>query len=381
MTDDTLPAPPVPPEADLKDFPFTPMYRARLFGSSFHARANDAEWRAGVTLWLKSQDQVPAGSLPDDDVQLCRLAELGRDLKTWKKIRAMALHGWYLCTDGRLYNDVVAEIVNDQWQGRQAHADRKEKMREKKARQRAGHDHKSGGTDDDCPRGQTPMSPGTNADVPDVVPRENALKGQGEGQGKGQGLKTSQSAGVPADATAVQKPPGEPDRPTEPPTGPDWDAVVSEACRLAGLPPGREVNEERTRLTWIAEGLDPERDVLAAIRAAMAQPNPPDVGGLAYFTKSACRLRDIRLGRISAGPGKPAASPKPVEPDDFGTAAYWRRYVAAWDQRGRRGWGEVKHGPEPISRYTREYDPDCHVPVAVLAEFGIGPLAQPGAAA
>ena len=34
----------------------------RLFGSSFHARASDAEWRAGVTLWLKSFHQVPAGS-------------------------------------------------------------------------------------------------------------------------------------------------------------------------------------------------------------------------------------------------------------------------------------------------------------------------------
>ena len=30
----------------------------------------------GGTLWLKSWDQVPAGSLPDDDVDLCRLAEL-----------------------------------------------------------------------------------------------------------------------------------------------------------------------------------------------------------------------------------------------------------------------------------------------------------------
>ena len=32
-----------------------------------------------MTLWLKAQDQVPAGSLPGDDVELCRLAELGRD--------------------------------------------------------------------------------------------------------------------------------------------------------------------------------------------------------------------------------------------------------------------------------------------------------------
>ena len=35
------------------------------------------QWRAGVTLWLKSFHQVPAASLPDDDVALARLAELG----------------------------------------------------------------------------------------------------------------------------------------------------------------------------------------------------------------------------------------------------------------------------------------------------------------
>lgn len=110
MTD--LPSPLTPADSDLRDFPHTPLFRARLFGSSFHAQANDAEWRAGVTLWLKSWDQVPAGSLPDNDVELCRLAELARDLKTWKKLREGAMRGWIVCADGRLYHPVVAEGVN-----------------------------------------------------------------------------------------------------------------------------------------------------------------------------------------------------------------------------------------------------------------------------
>lgn len=117
MTEE-LKAPLTPPEADLRDFAFTPMYRARLFGSAFHARATDAEWRAGVTLWLKSQDQVPAGSLPDDDVELCRLAELARDFKQWRKVKAGALRGWVKCSDGRLYHPVVAEITIEQWSGK-----------------------------------------------------------------------------------------------------------------------------------------------------------------------------------------------------------------------------------------------------------------------
>lgn len=110
-----LPAPLVPHEVDLRDFPFTPIFRARLFGSSFHARANDAAWRAGVTLWLKSWDQVPAGTLPDDDIDLCRLAELGRDLKAWKRVKEAALHGWSKRSDGRLHHRVVAEGVLEAW--------------------------------------------------------------------------------------------------------------------------------------------------------------------------------------------------------------------------------------------------------------------------
>jgi hypothetical protein len=108
-----LPAPPVPANADLRDFQFTPIFRARLFGSSFHARSTDAEWRAGVTLWLKSWDQVPPGSLPDDDIDLCRLAEFGRDMKLWTSAKTGALRGWYKCSDGRLYHAVVAEGVTE----------------------------------------------------------------------------------------------------------------------------------------------------------------------------------------------------------------------------------------------------------------------------
>jgi hypothetical protein len=119
MTDD-LPTPPIPSDVDLRDFSFTPIFRARLFSSSFHSHASDAEWRAAVTLWLKSWDQMPAGSLPIDDVELCRLAELGKDLKRWKRVRARALHGWFQCSDGRLYHRVVAEGVLEAYGRRRA---------------------------------------------------------------------------------------------------------------------------------------------------------------------------------------------------------------------------------------------------------------------
>lgn len=106
---------PIPSDCDLRDFPYMPVDIVRLFGSAFHARSTDAEWRAGVTLWLKAFHQVPAASMPDDDIELARLAELGRDVRTWRKLRAMALHGWIRADDGRLYHPVVAEKALEAW--------------------------------------------------------------------------------------------------------------------------------------------------------------------------------------------------------------------------------------------------------------------------
>lgn len=113
MTD--IPAPLTPADCDLRDFGFMPIEPGRLFGSEFHALADDAAWRAGVTLWLKAWHQVPAGSLPADDTALTRLAELGRDRDAWAAVRAAALRGWIECSDGRLYHPVVAEKALEAW--------------------------------------------------------------------------------------------------------------------------------------------------------------------------------------------------------------------------------------------------------------------------
>ena len=113
--DSLLPSPLVPSKADLRDFPHMPLDIARLFGSQFHAHAEDAEWRAGVTLWLKSFHQVPAASLPDDDVALARLAEFGRDTKAWGTVKGVALRGWVKASDGRLYHPVVAVKALEAW--------------------------------------------------------------------------------------------------------------------------------------------------------------------------------------------------------------------------------------------------------------------------
>lgn len=87
----------------------------RLRGSEFDSILDDGAWRAGLNLWLTSWHQVPAGSLPDDDASLAKHAGLGRDVRTWRKVKAEALRGWVKCDDGLLYHETVAEMALEAW--------------------------------------------------------------------------------------------------------------------------------------------------------------------------------------------------------------------------------------------------------------------------
>jgi hypothetical protein len=114
-------------DCDLQDFPFMPLQVARLRDSDLAATEHpEACWYA-VLLWAASWHQVPAASLPDDEMVLTRLCGLGRDVKTFRKHRAGALRGFVTCSDGRLYHPVVAEQANAAWKEKLAYRDRKEK--------------------------------------------------------------------------------------------------------------------------------------------------------------------------------------------------------------------------------------------------------------
>lgn len=152
---DQLPPPLVPPDVDLTGYGWMPMHGHRLFGSEFNARCSDAEWRAGVTLWWAAWNQVPAASLPDDDVALARLADLGRDVKGWRKLRANALHGFVKCSDGRLYHKALAQFALEAWDKRVRERNRKAKWRA--GRERPGDGDKNGtGTRTETGTGTSP---------------------------------------------------------------------------------------------------------------------------------------------------------------------------------------------------------------------------------
>jgi hypothetical protein len=146
MSDD-LPQPLTPPDSDLRGLEWMPLYGHRLFASDFDAHASDAEFRAALTLWWAAWNQVPAASLPDDEVALCRLAGLGRDAASWRAVRAQALHGFVPCSDGRLYHRAMAPIALDAWARRVKERTRKAAWRRRSpgqdadaTRDRTGHD-------------------------------------------------------------------------------------------------------------------------------------------------------------------------------------------------------------------------------------------------
>ncbi len=166
-------------DCDLRDFAFMPLDIVRLFGSRFHAISSDAEWRAGVTLWLKSFHQVPAGSLPTDDIELCRLAELGRDLTSWEEIKSGALYGWVRCDDGRLYHPIVAEKANEAWKRKLAQRARSQKGNEARwgKRSKHGRDHGYESESLEGETGERENRPGHEREAHAEVPASESAKG------------------------------------------------------------------------------------------------------------------------------------------------------------------------------------------------------------
>lgn len=189
-----LPEPLVPHDVDLRDFAFMPLDVARLRDSGLSARATGDEFRAAVLLWCAAWHQVPAGSLPDDDIELSVYAGFGRVVKEWRLVREGALRGWTKCNDGRLYHSVIAEKANESWAEKLQFRWRKECDRVRK-------DNKKRKENGECEL-ELPRNPKETANFPSEkpkipaetkavssgkednsigIPAENALKGQGQG--------------------------------------------------------------------------------------------------------------------------------------------------------------------------------------------------------
>lgn len=146
MTADPRPEPLTPAHCDVKGMPSMLLDVDRLIESDTAMMANDSEFRAAFYLWARSWKQSPAGSLPNDDRILASLSGMG---ERWPKVRDVALRGWVLCSDGRLYHPVVVEKVILASEGRQKNKDRTEAARQARAARRPGAQVSHGATTDD----------------------------------------------------------------------------------------------------------------------------------------------------------------------------------------------------------------------------------------
>lgn len=170
------PAPLVPIECDLRDFKYMQLDVLRLRDSGLVALGAEA-FRAAVLSWCVAWHQMPAGSLPDDDIALCRLLGYGRDLKGWRRIRASGgLHGYIKCSDGRLYHPVVAEKVVLAWKQKIAQRDRTAKARDARLSQKKTSGHKTS---------VTQVDKHSVTDLDNLHEKSvTASKGEGEGEGE-----------------------------------------------------------------------------------------------------------------------------------------------------------------------------------------------------
>ncbi|CAN0620503.1 conserved protein of unknown function [Burkholderia multivorans] len=134
MTD--LPNPLTPADCNLRGLPWMSLDVQRVIDSDLFGMSTGDEFKVAFRLWAKSWHQVPAASLPNDERMLAHLAGLSEAPTKWKKVRAMALRGWILCSDNRLYHPVIAEKAIEAMQRADDYADRAENEQSRQQRHR-----------------------------------------------------------------------------------------------------------------------------------------------------------------------------------------------------------------------------------------------------
>jgi hypothetical protein len=305
-----------------------------LRDARFTASASGEGFRCGFLLWCAAWHQVPAASIPDDDIELAQLAGFGRAISEWLKVRDEALQGWVMCSDGRWYHPVVAEKALEAWESRLQHQYEKMQERIRKGNKRRAErgltpvdipefkQWNSGGRVDPAPpeRAEFPPEraefPPERAEFPpevtrtDVgIPPENALKGQGEGQGQGEKReKTTAAAAEHGEVTPPPPPPPPPFGDPIDPIDPDWSVAIRTSDE-----PGEPTPEGR--ITALLIGWE-----RSAGRQMRVSPSQQEVRGWVAGRVTPAELRQAYDEAVQALKAKPRGFPL--------TAAYLGTVIA-----------------------------------------------------
>ena len=111
-----FPPPLVPPEVSLGGNEWFPLYHRRLRKSRWWRGASDLARSRNVDLWCAAFEETPAGSLPDDDLDLAEGAGYGRDVEAFRLAKAEIMAPWTYCADGRWYHPALCEVVLEMWE-------------------------------------------------------------------------------------------------------------------------------------------------------------------------------------------------------------------------------------------------------------------------
>lgn len=233
MSESTLPTPLVPAEVNLQDFQYMELDVRVLRDSRFAAEVHGDAFRAGVLLWCAAWHQVPAGSLPDDDLELGNLAGYGRFVKEWRKVRLEALQGFIKCSDGRLYHEVIAAKALSAWASKlKHHYDR--------ARDRLRKTNKARALEKLDPLPEFSFEQWNERRIAASIPMERAEASNGIPSPHTQG-----SAGIPAENVLKGNREGTEQR------GNGTETSGSAPVGAGGKPPKSPADEEKSRL-WAA---------------------------------------------------------------------------------------------------------------------------------
>ena len=295
-----LPAPLTPPECDLRGYEFMPLYGQRLFGSAFYSLAlqNPRAGLAGQKLWWEAWQQCPAGSLPADDFSLSRLADFGADIKAWRRAKEIALHGFILCSDGRLYHPLICREAIE------AHAKRV-RDRQRKAKWRASRDGDGTGGQHPVPilsrvtrrgrncrrtRDETVLSALTGQDRTGQYEEERDKRPSQPSRGRTQGVSPVLTLNAApedwrhwADRYEVHDGDGV-NRPVV--SGYFIELVAFNVCEAAGINGHKRPIDWTPLIAWLRDGIDPTEVIIPAIRrvAARSGYDPPTF--LTYFDRA-----------------------------------------------------------------------------------------------
>ncbi|MXV11620.1 DUF1376 domain-containing protein [Xanthomonas sp. LMG 8992] len=202
--------------------PFMPLDVNRLRDSDLAITSTGDEFKAAVLLWCAAWNQSPAASLPQDDLSLSAYAGYGPDVRRWKRVKAGALRGFVLCSDGRYYHPVIAIKALEAWAERLEFREMKQNERERKERERRDraeifaklrekghvlpHTTPTGrlrellaSLEPEPPKGHPPVTVTGHADG---TAKTGIGKGQGQGEGQGRELfKASATNNTSADTS------------------------------------------------------------------------------------------------------------------------------------------------------------------------------------